>query len=542
MTDNNQVRSIIQKLEKVATEIRLQTLTKEALKLITILMAGVMTFFVLDVLAHFPYVLRLLIFFGGAGFCIHKFVKGPLADYKKEMTPQEVSLVVEDHFPEFRSRLISTLQFDNSMPKANMSVELIGGMMKQTFNMVKEVSFGNVVDQSWKKDTYKKLGITALVSLILIISMPGSFGIYLQRLVAPVDYPRATQVTKIDVPEYLVAGEAFAVNLKASGVLPALGTVTLTSQVDELDVDLQKVNEEGDYRANFNGILESATLNISLNDYDSEEIELKVIKRPAISKIEINVVPPAYTGLKAYTQQSGNAQAVKGAQVTIALKPNKDLKEVTLVNKSEGEQPQFTFKDGKWMATFTPGGSITYSLNMLDTQGLASKDIPDFRISVKEDRAPTIRVVEPSSISELSPKSSMNLAAKVRDDFGISSVRVLYHISTGEFEEETRISDYQLHKEFTDLNKQEFNFEEIWSNRGRDIQEKQVLKIRFQAVDSSPAKNTALSEEIIIPIISEAEMRLRLSEEFVDAILPVEDLKLKLNSSTRKTEKLGETE
>ena len=154
---------------------------------------------------------------------------------------------------------------------------------------------------------------------------------------------------------------------------------------------------------------------------------------------------------------------------------------------------------------------------------------------MKEDRAPTIRVVEPSSISELSPKSSMNLAAKVRDDFGISSVRVLYHISTGEFEEETRISDYQLHKEFTDLNKQEFNFEEIWSNRGRDIQEKQVLKIRFQAVDSSPAKNTALSEEIIIPIISEAEMRLRLSEEFVDAILPVEDLKLKLNSSTRKT-------
>ena len=83
MTDNNQVRSIIQKLEKVATEIRLQTLTKEALKLITILMAGVMTFFVLDVLAHFPYVLRLLIFFGGAGFCIHKFVKGPLADYKR---------------------------------------------------------------------------------------------------------------------------------------------------------------------------------------------------------------------------------------------------------------------------------------------------------------------------------------------------------------------------------------------------------------------------------------------------------------------------
>ena len=423
-----------------------------------------------------------------------------------------------------------------------MSVELIGGMMKQTFNMVKEVSFGNVVDQSWKKDTYKKLGITALVSLILIISMPGFFGIYLQRLVAPVDYPRATQVTEIDVPEYLVAGEAFAVNLKASGVLPALGTVTLTSQVDELDVDLQKVNEEGYYRANFNGILESATLNISLNDYDSEEIELKVIKRPAVSKIEINVVPPAYTGLKAYTQQSGNAQAVKGAQVTIALTPNKDLKEVTLVNKSESEQPQFTFKDCKWMATFTPGGSITYSLNMLDTQGLASKDIPDFRISVKEDRAPTIRVVEPSSISELSPKSSMNLAAKVRDDFGISSVHVLYHISTGEFEEETRISDYQLHKEFTDLNKQEFNFEEIWSNRGRDIQEKQVLKIRFQAVDSSPAKNTALSEEIIIPIISEAEMRLRLSEEFVDAILPVEDLKLKLNSSTRKTEKLGETE
>jgi hypothetical protein len=542
MTDNNQIRSIIQKLEKLAAEIRLQSLTKEALKLITIIMAGIMGFFVLDVLAHFPYIIRLVLFIGGMNYAFYRFIKGPLHNYKKELSAEEVSLIVEDHFPEFRSRLISTLQFGNSLPGANMSIDLIGGMMKQTFNMVKDVSFGKVVDQTWKKETYKRLAATVLVSLILIMTMTNSFGIYLQRLVAPVDYPTATEITEINVPEYLVAGEDFTVKVKAHGVLPALGTVTLISKIDELEVDLTKSNEEGNYNANFSGILESATLTIALNDYESAEVQLKVIKRPSIAQIQIHVEPPQYTGLKPYVQKSGNAQVPKGSKVTVAVTPNKDLKSMSFLNKSAEEQPQFASKDGQWSSSFAPVDSITYSLSMLDTKGLTSKDIPDFRISVKEDRAPTIRIVAPTSISELSPKSSMKLAAKIRDDFSISTIRVLYHISNGEFERETQLSDYQVHKEFTQLSTKEFSFDEIWSNRNKELREKQILKIRFQAVDSSPAQNTALSEEIIIPIISEAEMRLRLSEEFVDAILPVEDLKLKLNSSNRKTEKLGEHE
>ncbi|NQZ59401.1 MAG: DUF4175 family protein [Lentisphaeraceae bacterium] len=540
MTDNTQIRSIIKKLETLAAEMRLQSLTKEALKVLTIILAGIMTFFVLDLLADFPYLIRLLLFVGGVGYAIYNFIKGPLHKYKKDISAEEVSLIVEDHFPEFRSRLISTLQFDQTLPKGNVSIELIGGMMKQTFSMVKEVSFGSIVDQSWKKETYKKLAITAVVSLVLIIAMPTYFGIYLQRLVAPVNYPTATQITDIEVPEYLIAGEDFSVKVKGSGVLPALGTVILTSEIDELEVDLTKITEEGNYQADFSGIFENAVLNIELNDYESEEIELKIVKRPAISQIEIRVQPPQYTGLKAYVQKSGNAQVPKDSLVTIAVTANKELKGMTLVDKATKEQSVFSQQEGQWLASFTAGSSLSYSLTMLDTKGLASKDIPDFRITVKEDRAPTIRIIAPSSISELSPKGSMKLAAKISDDFGLSSVRVLYHISAGEYEAETQLSDYRIHQEFTDLTDKEFTFDEIWSNRQKDLKENQVLKIRFQAVDSSPAKNSALSEEIIIPIISAAEMRLRLSEEFVDAISPIEDLKLKLNSSNRKTEKLGE--
>jgi hypothetical protein len=134
----------------------------------------------------------------------------------------------------------------------------------------------------------------------------------------------------------------------------------------------------------------------------------------------------------------------------------------------------------------------------------------------------------------------MMLEAKIRDDFNLSSVRILYTISSGEFDASGQEPEYTLRKEMKDIAGKQFILNEVWSNKGLDLQEGNLLKIRIEAVDNSPDKNKAVSEDILVPIISDAELKMRLSEEFVEAILPVEDLKLKLNKSNRKTEKLGE--
>ena len=543
MSNTNKANDLVKHLEKIASEMKSQELRKGILTISVALLSGICVMFLLDIMVHFPYAVRILILAAGIAYGVYWFVKNPWKKYSKELTSEKVSLLVEEKYPEFRSRMISTIQFNRALPKNNISLQMVGGMMKQTFAMVKNVSLGNVIDKSWHKKTYLSFLASVVICVALAAAMPASFKVFLQRLVMPVSYPSKTKVVNIEIPEYLVAGEEFKIKISAEGQLPSLGTVTLKTAGDSLDADLQKIAEGGgDYESSFSGVIEEAGIIVSLGDYTSDLIPLKVVKRPGVGHLSLTVTPPEYTGVEAFAVKSGNAQVLAGSKVRLEVEPSKKLFEIKLLNKTSTEEmPQFVLRENVWVAEFEPKRSLTYTLSMLDELGLVSKDIPDFRLSVKEDKKPVIRIVQPAALNELSPKSAMNLEAKIRDDYQISKVRILYSISNGEYNEnEERLSEFTVYRSFDAVNQKNFHLNEVWSNKKLNLQEGNLLKIRLEATDNSPAANVTVSEDILVPIISDAELRQRLSEEFVDAILPVEDLKLKLNKSNRKTEKLGD--
>ena len=543
MSNTNKANDLVKHLEKIASEMKSQELRKGILTISVALLSGICVMFLLDIMVHFPYAVRILILAAGIAYGVYWFVKNPWKKYSKELTSEKVSLLVEEKYPEFRSRMISTIQFNRALPKNNISLQMVGGMMKQTFAMVKNVSLGNVIDKSWHKKTYLSFLASVVICVALAAAMPASFKVFLQRLVMPVSYPSKTKVVNIEIPEYLVAGEEFKIKISAEGQLPSLGTVTLKTAGDSLDADLQKIAEGGgDYESSFSGVIEEAGIIVSLGDYTSDLIPLKVVKRPGVGHLSLTVTPPEYTGVEAFAVKSGNAQVLAGSKVRLEVEPSKKLFEIKLLNKTSTEEmPQFVLRENVWVAEFEPKRSLTYTLSMLDELGLVSKDIPDFRLSVKEDKKPIIRIVQPAALNELSPKSAMNLEAKIRDDYQISKVRILYSISSGEYNEnEERLSEFTVYRSFDAVNQKNFHLNEVWSNKKLNLQEGNLLKIRLEATDNSPAANVTVSEDILVPIISDAELRQRLSEEFVDAILPVEDLKLKLNKSNRKTEKLGD--
>ena len=543
MSDKNKANELVKNLEKIASDIKGQALMKGVLKVAVAVLFCISAMFLLDIAVHFPYIIRIILVVAGISYAVYWFIKNPWQQYSREITTEKVSLMVEDKFPEFRSRVISTIQFNRALPKSNISLPMVGGMMKQTFAMVKNVAMSDVIDKTWQKKTYLSFMSSVLVSVILISAMPSTFKVFLQRLVMPVQYPLKTKVVNIEIPEYLVAGEEFKIKIDAEGQLPSLGTVTLRTAGDSLNADLVKLSaDSGSYESKFSGVIEEAGIIIELGDYTSDLIPLKVVKRPGIGHLTVTVTPPVYTEVEPFTIKSGNTQVLAGSKVRMEVEPSKKLFEIKILNKTSTEEmPQFVLKENKWVAEFEPKDSLTYTLSMLDELGLVSKDIPDFRLRVKEDKKPIIRIVQPSTLNELSPKSAMNLEARIRDDFKISSVRILYTVTNGEYQEgDAQFVDFKVSKSFDPVNEKNFHLNEIWSNKPLNLQEGNLLKIRIEATDNSPAKNVTVSEDILVPIISDAELRQRLSEEFVDAILPVEDLKLKLNKSNRKTDKLGE--
>ncbi|MCM8533263.1 MAG: hypothetical protein NE330_18990 [Lentisphaeraceae bacterium] len=540
MTESTKASELINELDKLGAEIRFQNLLEGMVRLLYWSIFAIVLLFALDYLVHFPYAIRLIAFVGGLGYAGYWFIVNPWKQFNRQLTTEEVSLLVEDRYPEFRSRVISTLQFNRNLPKTNMSLELVSKMMHQTFSMTKDKALSAIVDKTWQKKNFMTLVVSVAVISGVVATQTDTFRYFLKRLVLPVSYPSLTKVTNIEMPEYLVAGEEFTIKVKANGVLPTLGTVSLLTDTDRLDTDLVPIDRQGLYESQLSGIIEDGNIEINLGDFTSEVIPLKVVQRPTIAKMTLSLTPPEYTTLPQTDTQSGNARMLYGTKVKLTIKPNKKLKELKFLNKTTTEKiANFVEKDGVWELSFTPEASMTYTLSMLDDFGLVSKDIPDFRLTVKDDRKPVIRVMKPYSLTELAPQSSLKLEVKIKDDFNLQSVKILYTITNGEYEQDSEFQQFKVKKSFKDIQSNQFVIDEIWSNRKLDLKEGNLLKIRIEAVDNAPTPNISYSEDILVPIISDAEMRSRLSEEFVEAILPVEDLKLRLNKSSRKTSKLG---
>ena len=97
-----------------------------------------------------------------------------------------------------------------------------------------------------------------------------------------------------------------------------------------------------------------------------------------------------------------------------------------------------------------------------------------------------------------------------------------YHTQSaaGEFDTNTQLQEYTVRKEIKDIKGKQYLLNELWDNKQLGLEVGNLLKIRIEAVDNSPAKNTAISEEILVPIISEAEWTatMRLSQEFVERL------------------------
>jgi len=539
MSDENRTKDLIAKLECLSLELRSQILHKAVLQLVIFLSGGLMLMFVLDLLVHFPYMLRLMIIFVGAGSILRCFIRGPYKKYKEEITAEKVSLLIEKEFPEFRSRLISTLQFNSTVPGRNVSVELIDGMNEQTFRMIKQVSLGKIVDRTWKKKTYRNFFGVLVLSIVLISSLLPSFFVFLNRLLLPVNYPTKTQLVSMEIPKYVIAEEDGILRLKARGLLPPMGTVIVKTKNDTLDVDLEKTDQRGHYECRLSGIIEDSFLEVKLGDYESKSVALPVVMRPAIAKLKMHLLPPKYTGISAYSEDSANLRVPFGTKVRLEITATKKLVELKwLIKKNVDKLPEFIQEDGKWYCEFTAVKDVSYSFLMKDEIGLESKAMPDFRITVKKDKKPRIRVLKPLSLNELAPNSSMEFQVKISDDYKLSSVRVLYLITRGESDDIEATQEYSVRQKI-DVESAEYELREVWKNRGLGLEEGDSLRIRIEATDASPQKNVAISQDIMVPIISAAELKSRLSDEFLQSILPAEDNILQIKDSMRKTKKLG---
>ena len=184
------------------------------------------------------------------------------------------------------------------------------------------------------------------------------------------------------------------------------------------------VRDDGLYRVEFDG-------------QKSKDFKITTFVYPELVSADATVTPPSYSGQPAKTVK--NTQKITlmgGAQLTYRLKLNKPVKDAEFFADKDHLIPLKASKEDASIveATWIPDETRRYRLHLVDAQERASKQTPQFTITVLANSLPKIEVAFPKRDARLSPLQEMSLEAKLWDDVGVQKAGAVIELAEAQRE------------------------------------------------------------------------------------------------------------
>ena len=406
---------------------------------VVLLLAGGM---LLDWWLDFPWGLRAAVLgleIGGLGWLLIRYVFTPLVRQPDDDT---FALMVEKGRPEFRSRLIASIQLTRpgAIP-AQAATDLVRAMVGETELMAGPLDFTEVV----RLDDFKKFGgwAAGLLAVGLMLFVNGrevSVDLLKRVLLSHVEVPRKTRVTWLTQNTRIGRGDAVTLEAVARGIIPKAGRLLVRSSfMSEREYPMEKDKADP---TRFTRTLESVQSTFSyyvkLNDGESGRFEVTVVPRPIIAKLECEQFPPAYSKLPQVHRSLGDLSLLAGSRLRIVAQASKDLrsaslKVVGLTNEMAMVVAPQQPRELTGELAIPAKGLTGFSLFLTDTEGMESKDSAVYHVEIVPDRAPTIRILYPDRKEELATRDAVLLVAfQAKDDFQVAKARLRYKAGEAE--------------------------------------------------------------------------------------------------------------
>jgi len=372
---------------------------------------------------------------GALTYILLRFIAAPVL---RQPDDDELALMVEKVRPEFRSRLIASLQL--TRPAAvppGASTSLVSALVEETETLARPGDFRKIVPT----DRLKRFG-TLAIFVPIIAGMGFAAGretctVLLQRVfLSAVPVPRKTQIL---VPEGdRVVGRGDTVRLEAfvQGIIPAHGLVEVkfrSRRGQEFPLEQNRDNKMN-FARTLENVQDDFTYRFQLGDGLSPTFHVKAIPRPTVATIECRQDYPAYTGLPSQERNLGDLSLLAGSVLKLKVTATKDLR--TAGVQLTGAESQIPMEGSpsnprEWTGQFNvPAKGLTgFQIQMLDTEHMESRDSAVYRVDVLPDKVPTVRILKPDRKEELVTRiATLPVQFEARDDFAIARITLHYKV------------------------------------------------------------------------------------------------------------------
>lgn len=380
-----------------------------------------------------------------------RFLISPL---RVHLTDVDVALQIERRVDGFQDRLSSLVEFaSRDFGDEQGSPELQESIRNDTLERLRHVQLAQVISAKPVKPIATAAFAVTLLLAAFITADGASVAIAAKRMMLPFQstpWPKKTELQLISSEFQPIASsteplrvshgsevEFFVVNKK--GALP--DAVVLHKEYPSGRVEQQELrrtnlrdNEGTNREVAYVGFVAKSKLKfwvVGGDDSSMPHYSVEVVPPPMITRLNVTITPPAYTGesQRENPEGVGHIQAVAHSRVAVSGTVNKSLKSGSITIGATPSKPLHIETDGRSFAAefvLTSPGNSFYQLTFTDEDGFSSGGEFRYEIRVKEDRVPTVDVLEPEGDVLVTANATVGLRVRAEDDAGLVSLDVKY--------------------------------------------------------------------------------------------------------------------
>lgn len=292
-----------------------------------------------------------------------------------------------------------------------------------------------------RKATATFLLLAALPALLWALGprlFPDVFAVVLPRFLDPTGdhppYSRLRLETRPNEPEILFGGQC-EISAVASGLpVESLRLVAENSAGTSETVMFRRPDRT--FFQTLTNLREETRFWVTDGRARSVKKRIRIRRTPQITLLEVQMIPPAYTGLRSrsWELKETELRLPKNGELQFKIHSNRPLRGgvLELTPLLGGEKKLVALIPPETGTAVVAGGfaveeAVAWSLSVEDVEGLTSAESKNGRVLILPDRPPRLEVLEPGRDAVATPEIPIPVRVRAEDDYGIA--KIIWHRS-----------------------------------------------------------------------------------------------------------------
>ncbi len=420
------------------------------------------------------------------------------------------------------------------------SGQLIDNAVISVYRKIKNIDLGNFYGINLLKKHFRISGISAVFFLLLFLFLPGLFQAayriinYERNFTPPAPFtfiiqPGDTTITK---------NENIFIRIKTKGKTPEF-ILFKKKSVEETGFSdkIIKPDSTNIFTVKLNDVKSSLEYFAEAENIKSKIFNIKVINRPLLGDLEMEIVPPAYSKLPVeILKDNGNITALPGTKVNVSLNASQPLDSAKIIFDS-GKTVNLKTKNNSATGKFVIHKDTGYYFSLTDTNGISNENPIKYSIKTLFDEYPVIKVVLPGKNVTLPEDDKLPLAVKIKDDYGLTKLFLKYRLSSSEFKKTKK--EFSKFEIVINKNMTEDDVYYLWNLFPLRLAANDVISYYFEVFDNDningPKSAKSKIYTVRVPTLDELftqaeETQLNAEKELMETLKEAEKIKDELKN------------